>query len=118
MGDETHVTFSGGSPTVGAIGQHAKGRIEYGRPADPRLTDIDRRLTELRALLDQHAAELTDAAGAREAVDAATTELRAERPEPGRVRLFLNSVAGAAPGVAAVTQAVRELVQLISTVLS
>jgi hypothetical protein len=81
---------------------------------DSRLADIERRLAELRRLLDTHARDLDDPDTARAAVDAATEEVRTGRPERGRMRILLNAVTGAAPAVAAVTQAARELIQIVS----
>jgi hypothetical protein len=119
MRDQPSINFSGGNPNVGAIGSHATGHVHAGSyPSRPELAEIDRRLSDLRALLDRHAAVLADLASARAAIDAAAEELRTQRPEPSRVRLFLNAIAGAAPGVTAISQAVRDLSHTVNTTFS
>jgi hypothetical protein len=115
MGDETTVTFNGGNATVGAIGQGSYGAVTTGALPDDLLRDVHRRLAELRALLNTHSSELADPAGAQAAVEAAAEEVRTSQPQPGTMRILLNAVAGAAPAVTAITQSVRELIQLVAT---
>jgi hypothetical protein len=115
MGDETRVDVSGGN--IGSIGQGSTGTVNVSATAsDPGLVaDIDRRLAELRDLLERHAADLPDPGGAREDVDSAAEQLHAGRPE--KMRPFLSSIASAAPGATAIAQAVREVMKLVATLL-
>ncbi|MEU4425536.1 DUF5955 family protein [Actinoplanes sp. NPDC024001] len=113
MGD---IHFSGGNQNIGAVGQHAQGHIShaYGGPPAAGLDDLDRRIAELRELVDRYAAWIADPPAAREAVDEVAEEVRSGNARPGRVRLMLNAVAGAAPGVTAITQMVQELLRLVT----
>lgn len=115
MNHEPDFTFNGGEQNIGAIGRYARGSVHRsGGPTDPRMADLDRRLADLRALIEKHATALADAPGAREAADAVSEELRSDHPQPSRLRLYLTAIAGAAPGVTAVTQVVQELLRLVA----
>jgi hypothetical protein len=115
MSNETNMNFNRGNQNIGAIGSHARVRVhQQSGYSDHALTELANRLAELRMLIERHAAALEDAPGARASVDDVAAELRGDDPQPRRIRAFLNNVAAAAPGVTAVTQMVRELVQLAS----
>ena len=53
---------------VAGVGGGAICNITIGGTPDPTLAELQRRLTELQAIVDRHAAELDDADAAREAV--------------------------------------------------
>ena len=57
---------------------------------------------------------MADPSAARDAVDAAAEEVRNGGGRTRGFRIALNAVAGAAPGITAVTHVVRELLQLTS----
>jgi hypothetical protein len=115
MRDGRRATFNGAEATVGTIGRASRGRVIPGQPAaQAQLGEVVCLLAELRQLLAAHAAEVNDPDGARSALDAASDEVRTGRPEPGRMRILLNAVAGAAPALGSVAQTVRELVHLTS----
>jgi len=105
----------GGNNAIGAFGNNAT-NVNYGGggPADAGLAELDRRIADLRELIDRHAARIADPPAAREAVDAVAEEARNGGAGSSRIRLMLNAVAGAAPGVTAVTQLVQELLRLVA----
>jgi hypothetical protein len=112
-----HSNVTGGYNVFGhgnEIGAFGEGATNINYAGGTTEADLDRRITELRALVDRHAARIADLPAAREALDAAAEEARGGGGRPGQLRLALNAVAGAAPGVTAVTQLVRELLQLLS----
>lgn len=96
------------------VGPGAKGSITIGSEgSSPTRAEIEHRLAELRSLLEQHAGALEDRQAAESAVTEAEQELRSPQPQPGRLRMFLNAVTGAASGVTAVTAAVSAVKDLL-----
>jgi len=104
----------GDGNSIGAFGEGATNISYGGGPAEVDLATLDRRIAELRDLIDRYAARMADPSTARDAVDAAAEEVRNGGGRTRGLRVALNAVAGAAPGITAVTQAVRELLQLAS----
>jgi hypothetical protein len=101
-----NVEMRGISGNVAGVGAGATGNISIGGTSDPAIAEVQRRLAELQALVERHAADLDDAEAARAAVAEADREVRSGHPQQGRLRMLLSAVAGAAPGVSAVTAAV------------
>ena len=98
---------------VAGVGGGAIGNITIGGTPDPTLAELQRRLTELQAIVDRHAAELDDADAARAAVAEADREVRSGTPRHGLLRMLLSAVIGAASGVSAVTAAASGIRSLL-----
>jgi hypothetical protein len=98
---------------VAGVGAGAIGNITIGGMPDPALAELQRRLTELQAIVDRHAAELNDAEAARAALAEADREVRSGTPQHGRLRMLLSAVVGAASGVSAVTAAASGIRSLL-----
>lgn len=104
---DVHGNFAG-------VGPGATGSISIGSETGSTLAEIERALAELRGLLAQHAAALDDRDTAEAAVTEAEQELRSGRPRPGKLRMWLSAVTGAASGVTAVTAAASAVRDLLS----
>jgi hypothetical protein len=82
-------------------------------PPAAELTQLQRKIAELEALVERHAPELADGDIARDAVAEAAREARSEEPERQTLRRLLSTIAGAATNVSAVTAAVSSVRALL-----
>jgi len=104
-------SISGGN--VAGVGAGATGNIYEGSQPAHELAELRRLLGELQELVERHSAELDDRDAARDAVAAAQTEARSDKPEPRKLRMMLSAITGAASGVSAVTTAVSGIRALL-----
>ena len=110
--EKSDFTIGSNSGNIGAVGPGATGSISIGSPA-PELVELQRRLGELKELVERYTSELEDSETARHAVAEAEKEARSGNPQPGRLRMLLSAITGAASGVTAVTTAVRGIRDLL-----
>jgi uncharacterized small protein (DUF1192 family) len=101
-----------GGDAVG-VGHGAEGSISKGVLPDSQLVELHKRLAELRALVERHAAELDDRDTARDALAEADSEARSGNPQPRRLNILLSAITGAASSVSAVTTAVTGIRPLL-----
>jgi hypothetical protein len=113
----SYTSYTNNAQNNGAFG-HGATYINHDRTsADPGLADIAARLDSLRTLLTLHTNDVADPQAAYDALDAAAAALQDDPPEERGVRLFLNAVVGAAPGVTSIATAVREIIKVAGSLL-
>jgi hypothetical protein len=76
--------------------------------------DLLGKLDEILSLLDDHAGSVADAAGVREAIEEAESEVRKPSPRWSIVRTLLRGVAVPVAGVAALTEVVNNVLEIVS----
>jgi hypothetical protein len=101
----------GGS--IGAIGRNSQGIVNNRADSNPKLTEVGRKLAELRRLLEQNSNQLDDREVAKTAVAEAEREIESSPPQNGKLRMLLSAISGAAPGVTAVADAVKAIKDLL-----